>query len=146
MSVLIEAAQAGIHPWVRERTTLEGRRKALNEELTFWLTTAAQDQDFAEQFRRNAPDRGLPASAYLHRWLPLESNGHVLVGPRYLGMDPDLPFVGVAGSDRPLQTSDTAALQELARSEFGKFDPGFVLIETADPVDTRPGASAESVG
>lgn len=143
LEVLVDAADAGVHPWVRARVTTDDRRDALAEELSFWLDTAARDLGFAEQFRGAAPDRGQPASAYLHRWLPLANGGHVLAGVRYLGMDPDLPFVGVAGADRALGASDLDSLRRLARAEFAPFTPGFVLLETADPAGAWPGTRAE---
>ncbi len=65
-----------------------------------------------------------------------------MAGPRYLGRDPDLPFVGVSASDRPLTSADQYRLVALAREAFAAFEPGFVLVTTADPVgawpDTRP--------
>jgi hypothetical protein len=143
LDVLVAAADAGVHPWLKARVPEDQRRAALTEELGFWLDTAARDLGFAEQFRDAAPDRGQPATAYLHRWLPLPSGGHVLTGIRYLGMDPDLPFVGVAGADRVLGSSDLDALRRLARDAFAPFAPGFVLLETADPAGAWPGTRAE---
>lgn len=143
LHLLVDAADAGVHPWLRARVAEGARRAALGEELSFWLGTAARDQRFSEQFRDAAPERGQPPTAYLHRWLPLPTGGHVLAGIRYLGMDPDLPFVGVAGADRVLGPSDLDALRRLAREDFAPFAPGFVLLETADPAGTWAGTRAE---
>jgi GNAT superfamily N-acetyltransferase len=143
LDVLVDAADVGVHPWLRARVPSDERRAALAEELAFWLEVAAVDPTFAEQFREAAPDRGQPATAYLHRWLPLASGGHVLAGVRYLGMDPDLPFVGIAGADRVLGPSDLDALRRLARERFAPFAPGFVLLETADAAGAWPGTRSE---
>jgi len=143
LEVLVSAAEAGTHPWILERTTAEGRRAALTEELSFWHGTASRDPDFAAAFRAAAPDVGQPASAYLHRWLPLRTGGHVLAGVRYLGMDPDLPFVGIAGSDRVLGSDDHEALLTVARHHFAPFGPRFVLLETADDPGAWPGSLQE---
>jgi GNAT superfamily N-acetyltransferase len=65
------------------------------------------------------------------------------VGPRYLGRDPDLPFVGVSASDRPLTASDAEPLTSLAGESFSAFAPGFVLLSTADPIGAWPGTRPE---
>lgn len=119
------------------------RRAALEQELGFWLHTAARDLDYARQYAVDAPQCGQPPAAYLDRWLPLPDGGHVLAGPRYLGQDPNLPFVGVSASDRVLRPADAVALAELARMSFAPFRPGFVLVTTADGVDGWPGAGNE---
>lgn len=143
LDVVVDAAEAGVHPWILRRTTTGERRAALAEELSFWLDTACRDLDFATGFRDAAPDVGQPAEAYLHRWLPLRTGGHVLAGIRYLGLDPELQFVGIAGSDRVLVPRDQPALRELARARFAAFRPGFVLLETADQADAWPGSRQE---
>lgn len=118
------------------------RRQALEEELGYWLHTAAADPDYAASFAEVAPQSGQPASAYLDRWLPLSSGGHVLAGPRYFGRDPDLPFVGISASDRPLTVDDRHAFCAVALEHFAPFRPGFVLLTTADPVGAWPGTRA----
>ena len=143
LELLVDAAAAGVHPWIASRVTPEDRRTALAEELGFWLSTAAQDRGYAEGYAAAAPDVGEPPSAFLDRWLPLDTGGHVLAGPRWLGLDPDLPFVGVSASDRVLGPADTPALQDVARQHFAGFRPGFVLLRTADPVGTWPGTRSE---
>src|SRR5215218_3509221 len=127
-----------MHPWLAARVPAEARRAALAEELGFWLRTAAQDLAYAERYAAEAPDVGQPTAAFLDRWLPLDTGGHVLAGPRWLGLDPDLPFVGVSASDRVLRPGDTAALREVARGHFAGFGPGFVLLRTADTVGVWP--------
>ncbi len=143
LDVLVTAAEAGLHPWLAARTTREDRRAALADELRFALETAAQDLAYAERYAAAAPVVGRPATDFLDRWLPLATGGHVLVGPRWLGLDPDLPFVGVSASDRVLHPGDTGALQEVARRHFSGFTPGFVLLRTADPVGAWPGTRPE---
>jgi hypothetical protein len=143
LEVLVDAAEAGMHPWLAARVPREARRLALAEELRFSLTTAAQDLGYAERYAASAPDVGQPAAAFLDRWLPLATGSHVLVGPRWLGLDPDLPFVGVSASDRVLRAADTDALKQVARRHFSGFAPGFVLLRTADPVGTWPGTLPE---
>lgn len=135
LDTLVAAADAGLHPWVRVHRCADDRRTALAEELRFWLSTAAQDLDHARSYAAAAPQSGEPAEAYLERWVPLATGGHVLLGPRYLGCDPDLPFVGVTGSDRVLGPADAEALREIARRDFAPFDPGFVLLVTSDDLD-----------
>jgi GNAT superfamily N-acetyltransferase len=143
LEVLVSAADAGLHPWLTARIPTAARRAALAEELRFSLETAAQDLGYAERYAADAPDVGQPATAFLDRWLPLTTGGHVLAGPRWLGLDPDLPFVGVSGSDRVLRPADTDALREVARHHFAAFAPGFVLLRTADPLGTWPGTEPE---
>lgn len=118
------------------------RRSAWEEQLGYSLNTAARDLDYGESFAAVAPQSGEPAAAYLDRWLPLHTGGHVLAGPRYLGRDPDLPFVGISASDRTLRVDDRDALSAVARDHFAAFQPGFVLLTTADPVGAWPGTHA----
>ncbi|MDX6360552.1 MAG: hypothetical protein QOH37_3606, partial [Nocardioidaceae bacterium] len=143
IDALVDAADAGLHPWVREHVGEEQRRSALAEELGFWLDTAAQDPAYATSFAQVAPQSGEPPTSYLDRWLPLDRGGHVLVGPRYLGRDPDLPFMGVSGSDRPLAVSDAESLMAVARREFAAFAPKFVLLTTSDEIGSWPGTRPE---
>ncbi|MET1006661.1 MAG: hypothetical protein ABWX96_14015, partial [Propionibacteriaceae bacterium] len=80
--------------------------------------------------------------AYLNRWIQLSDDLHVLAGPRYLGRDPDLPFVGIYASDRPFRPGDRESLTTVA-PHFSAFRPGFVLLSTADPVGAWPGTYPE---
>lgn len=143
LEVIVAAADAGLHPWVHAHVAEPVRRASLEEELGFWLTTAAQDMGYAESFAAAAPSSGEPPEAYLDRWLPLPDGSHVLAGPRYLGRDPNLPFVGITASDRPLTSRDRSPLRALATSSFEAFGPGFVLVTTADPIGAWPGCGAE---
>lgn len=141
---LVDAADAGLHPWVRRNFSPESRREALARELEFWLVPAATDLDWARNYRAHAPDVGEPAEAYLHKWLPLDgTSGHVPIGARYLGLDSEAPFVGVAGSDRPLVADDATALIRLARERFAAFSPRFVMISSSEPVGSWPGTAPE---
>jgi hypothetical protein len=143
LDVLVDAADAGLHPWVHAHVDPEVRRAALAEELGFFLDTAARDPEYAASFAELAPQSGEPPASYLDRWLPLGTGGHVLVGPRYLGRDPDLPFLGVSGSDRPLTPADAEPLTTLAREHFAPFAQKFVLLSTSDPIDAWPGTRPE---
>jgi GNAT superfamily N-acetyltransferase len=143
IETLVTAADAGLHPWVHEHVGASERRAALVEELGFWLDTAAQDLSYAAEFAEVAPYSGEPPASYLDRWLALDTGGHVLVGPRYLGRDPDLPFMGVSAADRPLVATDAEALTALARREFAAFAPRFVLLQTADDIGAWPGTRPE---
>lgn len=143
LELLVEAADLGLHPWVHQHVPSAVRREALAEELGFWLNTAAQDLAYAAEYQRNAPHSGAPAAAYLDRWLALRGGAHVLAGPRYLGMDPDLPFVGVSASDRLLTSADSDDLAAAAGPPFAVFGPGFVLVTTADPLGAWPGTRPE---
>lgn len=143
LSVLVDAADSGLHPWVRDNVSPAVRRSALAEELGFWLDTAAQDLDYARAYARAAPQSGAPASAYLDRWLTLDSGGHVLAGPRYWGRDPDLPFMGVSGSDRPLLLEDRGGLVRIAKASFAAFRPGFVIVWSAAAPAEWPGTRPE---
>ena len=142
LETLVDAAEAGLHPWVHDHIGEAVRREALAEELAFTLHTAAQDLAYATGFAEVAPPTGQPAAAYLDRWLPL-GDAHVMLGPRYLGRDPDLPFVMVSASDRPLVAVDAPGLATLAREHFAAFTPGFVMLTTADPVGAWPGTRPE---
>lgn len=143
LETLVDVADAGLHPWVHSHVPVGVRRAALEQELGFQLHTAAQDLDYARRYAAEAPQCGQPPEAYLDRWLPLPGGVHVLAGPRYLGLDPNLPFVGVSASDRVLRPADAGALADLARRSFAPFRPGFVLVTTADPPDGWPGAGHE---
>jgi len=92
LDALVDAADAGLHSWVHNHVPEGVRRTALEEEIGFWLHTAAQDMQYATAYAKAAPESAEPAEAYLDRWIRLEAGGHVLVGPRYLGRNPDLPF------------------------------------------------------
>ena len=142
LDTLVAAADAGLHPWVHEHIPEPVRRSALADELGFCLHTAAQDLTYAAAFAEVAPPVGQPVSAYLDRWVPIEQ-GHVLIGPRYLGRDPNLPFVMVTASDRPLTRADRDGLQDVAREHLAPFAPGFVMVTTADPVGAWPGTQPE---
>jgi L-amino acid N-acyltransferase YncA len=143
IDVLVDAADAGLHAWVHEHVSEPVRRAALAEELGFWLDTAARDLAWAASYAEVAPQSGEPPTSYLDRWLPLATGGHVLVGPRYLGRDPDLPFLGVSASDRPLVATDAPALVEISRRDFAPFRHRFVLVTTADPIGAWPGTRPE---
>ena len=143
LDLLVTAADASLHPWVRAHVAESVRRAGLEEELGFWLDTAARDMDYATTYAEGAPQSGEPPEAYLDRWLPLPDGAHILAGPRYLGRDPDLPFVGVSASDRPLTADDRAALVAVARTSFEAFRPGFVLLTTADPIGAWPDTGSE---
>jgi GNAT superfamily N-acetyltransferase len=142
LETLVDAADAGLHPWVHDHVAEPVRRSALADELGFCLHTAAQDLTYAAAFAEVAPEIGQPVAAYLDRWVPIGDGAHVLVGPRYLGRNPNLPFVMVSAGDRPLTPVDRTHLQEVAREHLSAFDPGFVMLTTADPIggwpDTRP--------
>jgi hypothetical protein len=144
LEVLVEAADAGLHPWVKEHFPTQVRKEALAEELRFWITTGAMDLSWAANFRSQVPDVGEPVESYLAKWLPLADGGsHVLIGPRYLGLDPEWPFVAVAASDRPLVPADQAALVSLAREKFAAFSPRFVMVTAFDPAGSWPGSTPE---
>jgi len=143
LATLVDAADAGLHPWVHDHVAEPVRRSALADELGFCLHTAAQDLSYAAAFAEVAPPIGQPVVAYLDRWVPIGDGAHVLVGPRYLGRDPTLPFVMVSASDRPLTPADRTDLQGVAREHLSAFDPGFVMITTADPIGTWPDTRPE---
>jgi GNAT superfamily N-acetyltransferase len=143
LSVLVAAAEHGLHAWVRDHVPEAVRRAALEEEIGFWLNTAAQDMQYAAAYRANAPQSGEPAEGYLDRWVALGSGAHVLMGPRYLGRNPDLPFVGVSASDRPLTPDDRDQLILTAHAQFAAFSPGFVLLTTSDPIGAWPNTTPE---
>ena len=143
LDTLVAAADAGLHPWVHEHVAEPVRRAALAEELGFCLQTAAQDLTYAAAFAEVAPPIGQPVSAYLDRWVPIGDGAHVLIGPRYLGRNPNLPFVMVSAGDRPLTPADRTHLQAVAREHLSAFDPGFVMLTTADPVGAWPGTHPE---
>jgi len=134
LAELVQAGDDSLHSWVRDRFSTEQRQLALTEQLRFWLKTAACDLDWATKFKTNSPPVGEPADSYLAKWLPLDRGGHVLVGPRYWGLDPHRPFVGVAASDRPLVPDDRESLIRIAQERYGAFKPGFVKISSPEPV------------
>ena len=142
LETLVDAADAGLHPWVHDHIAEPVRRAALADELGHCLHTAAQDLSYAAAFAEVAPPVGQPVTAYLDRWLPL-GDAHVLAGPRYLGRDPNLPFVMVTASDRPLSSADHADLEAVARGHFAAFSPGFAMLTTAEPIGAWPGTTPE---
>ncbi len=139
---LVTAADDGLHPWVHEHVATPVRRAALAEELDFCLNTAAQDLAYAAAFADVAPPVGQPVTAYLDRWLAV-GDAHVMLGPRYLGRDPNLPFVMVTASDRPLTPADRRPLEAVAGEEFAAFSPGFVMLTTAEPIGSWPDTQPE---
>lgn len=143
LGTLVAAADDALHPWIKQRVPLDVRSAALAEEIGFWLNTAAQDMDHARGFAAHAPSIGQPASAYLDRWLQLSPGTSVLAGPRYLGRDPELPFVGITAANRVLGPADKESLIALAGAEFAPFRPKFMLLSAADPVQSWPGCSSE---
>jgi GNAT superfamily N-acetyltransferase len=143
LQTLVAVADASLHPWVRERVPEPDRTAALAEEIDFPLNIAARDLGYARQFAAVAPQIGAPVESYLDRWLSIGRDGHVLAGPRYLGRDPNLPFVGISGSDRPIVAADRDALVDLAHTHFAPFAPKFVLLQSADPVQDWPGCTTE---
>jgi len=143
LETLVDAADAGLHPWVHEHVAEPVRRSALADELGFCLHTQAQDLAYAAAFAEVAPPIGQPVTAYLDLWVAIGDGAHVLVGPRYLGRDPNLPFVMVSASDRPLTSADRTALEAVAREHLSAFDPGFVMLTTADPVGAWPDTHPE---
>ncbi len=143
LDVLVTAADAGLHPWVHAHVAEPLRRAALEEELSFCLDTAARDMDYARAFAGRAPQSGQPPQAYLDRWLAISEDTHVLAGPRYLGRDPNLPFVAISASDRPLTPNDRAAIVAAAGRSFDAFRPGFVILWTADHIDAWPDSGSE---
>ena len=143
LETLVDAADAGLHPWVHDHVAEPVRRSALADELGFCLHTAAQDLAYAAAFAEVAPAIGQPVAAYLDRWVPIGYGAHVLVGPRYLGRDPNLPFVMVSASDRPLTPADRTDLEAVAQEHFSAFTPGFVMLTTADPIDVWPDTHPE---
>lgn len=138
LATLVAAADEGLHPWVHEHVPADVRRTSLERELGFWLNTAAQDVEYAASYAEVAPPVGQPVEAYLDRWIGLASGGHVLAGPRYWNRDPNLPFVGVSASDRPLLPSDRRSLRTIAEDHYAPFDPGFVLVWSSDPMGAWP--------
>jgi len=143
LETLVDAADAGLHPWVHRHVPTATRREALAEELGFWLNTAAQDLEYAAAYATDAPQSGQPVEAYLDRWVAIDADAQVLIGPRYLGRDPDLPFVSVSASSRPLRPPDRDNLVIAAVGSFDAFRPGFVMLTTADPIDAWPDTSPE---
>jgi hypothetical protein len=144
LDFLVSAAESGLAGWVLDHVGRTQRRLALRDDLSFWLETAAKDPEFAAGFAAHAPVRlDLPAEAYRNRWLALRSGAHVLVGPRYLGRDPDLPFVGISASERLLTADDVDDLIALARSRFAPFAPEFLLLNSAWPITAWPGCRSE---
>ena len=143
LSDLVQVADAGLHPWVHAHVPVSVRRAALEEEIGFWLNTAAQDMDHAKAFAQSAPQLGLPPEAYLDRWLELVPGEHVLAGPRYLGLDPNIPFVAVSARDRPLGPPAGDSLATMARKSFAAFRPGFVMVWSAGAIGSWPGTGSE---
>lgn len=79
------------------------------------------------------------ADAGLHPWV----HAHVLVGPRYLGMDPIFRSWVCRPVTAPCVPATRDALAALAKSSFAAFGPGFVLLTTADPIGGWPGTGSE---
>ncbi|MGH9059038.1 MAG: hypothetical protein ACRDZY_05920 [Acidimicrobiales bacterium] len=119
------------------------RHEALREELAWWLEVAACDMDYARSYAAHQPQSEAEPEQFLDRWLPVSEGLWALTGPRYRGRDPDIPFVGVVGTDRPVTASDLPALTGFARHQYSVFRPGYVSFWTADPVGTWPGTLAD---
>lgn len=126
LDVATEVADAGLSPWVRATVPVGSRHSALREELSWAVTSAPTDLEFAASFARAQPQSGEPVEAYLNRSLEISRDLTVLVGPRYRGRDPHRPFVGIEASSRVLRESDFEALRATLRPAFSAFDPTYI--------------------
>ncbi len=143
IELLVRAADAGLHPlihrWVQERA----RHEALREELAWWLDVAARDIDYARSYAAHQPRSGATPEQFLDRWLPVSDDLWALSGPRYRGRDPNMPFVGIVGTDRPVVTADLPALADFARQNYAVFRPGYLSLWTSDAAGEWPGTSSD---
>lgn len=55
LHALVDATDRGLHEWVHAYIPESVRRAALEDELRFWLQTAAQDLDYANEYAKVAP-------------------------------------------------------------------------------------------
>lgn len=136
---VVQVADQTLHPLVRERVPKAIRLAALRTELTWALSTAMTDLEFAEGFAAAQPQSGQPPEAFLNRWVAVAADLSVLVGPRYRGRDPHKPFVSVEASSRPLAPEDLPTLRGVLGAEFSAFHPLYVRCWSAEPPGAWPG-------
>lgn len=136
---VVQVADQTLHPMVRERVPEASRLEALRKEMTWALTTAMTDLEFAEGFAAAQPQSGQPPEAFLNRWVTIADDLSALVGPRYRSRDPAKPFVSVEASTRPITAEDLPALRSVLGGEFSAFDPLYVRCWNAEPPGAWPG-------
>lgn len=138
VALLAEVADAGLHPLVHAWRSDDDRRRALCEELAWWLDVAAQDISYAREYAAHQPVAGGQPEQFLDRWRPVTSDLHVLSGPRYRARDPDMPFVGIVATDRLITADDIPALRSFGRREYSAFAPRYLCWWSAHPVGAWP--------
>jgi hypothetical protein len=144
LSLLVDAADAGLAATVRDAVDVQARRGALTEELAWWLEVAAQDLDYARSYHQHAPVPGAGPEDYLDRWLAVTDDLWVLAGPRFRARDMAVPFVGIAGASRVIAREDLPALRQLARERFSQFTPLYLALWSGLPAGAWPGTRADS--
>ncbi|MDD9939877.1 MAG: hypothetical protein OXU20_02325 [Myxococcales bacterium] len=98
---------------------VDNLRADLDHELTL-RTSAAR----AAQYRTQCPIDGTTHRDYMLREFDLGSDGRVLAGIHFAGMDPRRPFVGVLARTEPL--ADVDAVRRVGRhlcDAFASFEP-----------------------
>ena len=144
LGILVEAANEALHPAVHSWVSTADRKKALAEELAWWLDVAARDFQYARDYQAHQPQSGAPAECFLDRWLPVSGDLMALAGPRYRDRDPHRPFVGITATSRPLTEADVDAIRDLAHRHFSVFEPGYVLLWTSKAAGAWRGTGSDS--
>ncbi|MGH9067722.1 MAG: hypothetical protein ACRD0J_09575, partial [Acidimicrobiales bacterium] len=123
---LCQGVDADLHPAVRALVPEAERLANLAEELTWWVEVAAGSLSWAEDYARHQPVEGLDPEDYRDRWIRAGDGLVVLAGPRFRARDPNRPFVGVVGANRPVTEADLPTLCEVARATFAGFHPRYL--------------------
>ena len=145
LELMVAVADEELHPRIRQWVPDQvARRSALREQSRWWVEVAASDLGYARDYRAHQPQSGAAAELYLDRWLRAAPDLWVQAGPRYRSRDPEMPFVGIAGSSRPITEHDLLALRELAEREFPAFAPLYVVFWSAGPARGWAGTDADS--
>jgi L-amino acid N-acyltransferase YncA len=132
---------AAQHPltrrWVDDAVRLEMLAEQCADEVRL-----ATDMDLAAwRARRFAP--GVPAEAFLSRWLPVSDDLTAMLSMRYEGGDSAKPFVDATLLSRPFTAGDLPALTRVAGDVYEGLHPRYVRLWSAAPAGRFAGTGPD---
>ncbi|GGL83845.1 hypothetical protein GCM10010840_22040 [Deinococcus aerolatus] len=120
---------AAQHPPTLKWCSEPDRLANLAVEHTFDLRLAT-DLELAGQ-RAKFINVGLPAEAYLNRWVTVAPGLEAMFSIRFKGLDVGQPFVDISATSRPVVASDFPALIGAAVLDYGDFHPPRIRVWSA---------------
>ena len=127
------ARLAGVHPQIRAWVPPEQVKAAIQAEIDHALERVERS-DLADRFARAVPVPGVTADHYRGTVLTVGS-GHLLLGLRFAGLDPERPFAEVIATCGELDVNE--ALQAIVE-HWSVFRLRTVRIHDAGPDSIRP--------